>query len=163
MKGIVSRLIVAAALAALAAPALAQNTANLSVNANVRATCQVQTAAPAVTVDWDVYTAGSETASTNVVVRCSKNAVVQVAASAGAGGAAGGFARSVALGADRIGYKLSLTAGGAELSGTAAAAGFTSTGKNVDISIPIHVTLDTAVDPNVGSYSDTVVLTYTAL
>jgi len=43
------------------------------------------------------------------------------------------------------------------------AAGFTSTGKNANISIPIHVTLDAASDPNVGAYSDAVVLTYTAL
>lgn len=163
MKGIVSRLIVAAAFAAVAAPALAQNTASLSINANVRATCQVQTATPSVTINWDVYTAGSETASTNVVVRCSKNAVVQIAAGAGGGGAAGGFSRSVALGAARIGYKLSLTAAGAELPTTAVAAGFTSTGKNDDITIPVHVTLDTASDPNVGAYGDTVVLTYTAL
>ncbi len=163
MNRTVSRLVVAAAFAALATPALAQNTANLSINANVRATCQVQTAAPSVTVDWDVYTPGSEHATTNVVVRCSKGAVVQVAASAGGNGAAGGFARSVSDGTSTIGYKLSLTAAGAELPTTAVAAGFTSTGKNANISIPIHVTLDAASDPNVGAYSDAVVLTYTAL
>ena len=100
MTRCLSRLFLAAALAALAAPALAQNTASLAITANVNATCKVTTATPAITIGYDVFTPATASGFTDVQVRCTKGTTVQVAADVGLNGASGTFLRSVKSGSN---------------------------------------------------------------
>jgi spore coat protein U-like protein len=169
MQRSLSTLFLAAVLAAFAAPALAQ-TASLTINANVNASCRVAAGSttPTISIGYDVFTPASATGNVNVSVACTKGTTIQVAANTGGNGAAGGFLRSVKSGANAIGYKLSLTAGGTELADSvAASSGVPSAGKGSPVDVPIYVTLDTVADPVANPvaspYTDTVLLTYTAL
>ncbi len=167
MTRFLSRLFLAGLLAGFAAPALAQ-TANLQITANVNPTCRVSSAAPAITMAYDIF-APATTSSGNfaVQVRCTKNTTISVAASAGAHAAVApaGFARAVVAGPEVIGYTLSLTAGGAELAPGVASGSYASAGKGTDVPVTLYAQLDTAgsSDPAPGSYTDTVLLTFTAL
>jgi spore coat protein U-like protein len=171
MMRFLSRAVPALALLALAAPAFAQS-ANLAINANVQATCRVTTAAPAIAVNWDLFDNATATNSGAINVRCTKGLTVQVAADGGTHSAAGGFLRSVQNAAsDAIGYKLALSAAGAELAVNSATATTVATaGRGTDVPVNFFVTLDTAADPAgdgsgpaPGAYTDTVVVTFTAL
>jgi spore coat protein U-like protein len=160
------RVLPALALVALAAPAFAQN-ATLTINAQVNGSCRVTDLTPAINIAYDVFDAATAQNSTSVKVKCTKGTTVYISAGASASGGVPGFLRSVSDGTNKIGYKLTLSSGGAELvvGGAGVTTTIASAGKNADVSIPIFATLDTAAatDPIAGSYTDTVVLTYTAL
>jgi spore coat protein U-like protein len=161
------RILPALALLALAAPAFAQSNSTLTINAQVIKSCKVTDNNPTLGITYDVFSATSAQNFTNVKVRCTKGTTVQISAGPGANGAVPGFLRSVSDGTNQIGYKLTLSSGGTELviGGTGVTTGVVSGGKNADVIIPIFATLDTGLgtDPAAGSYTDTVVLTYTAL
>ncbi len=166
MMRFLSRVIPALALFAFAAPAFAQS-ANLAINANVTASCRVMSAAPAITINYDVFSAATAQGNFPVQVRCTRGTNISVAATAGGNSAVApaGFARAVAFGAEVIGYTLSLTSGGAELVPNAVTGSYPSAGKGADVPISLYAALDTgaAADPIPGAYTDTVVLTFTAL
>jgi spore coat protein U-like protein len=161
------RILPAIALVALAAPAFAQNTSTLTINAQVIGSCRVTDTASALSITYDVFNAATAQNFTNVKVRCTKGTTVYLSAGPSANGAVPGFLRSVSDGTNKIGYKLTLSSGGAELvvSGPGITTGVASGGKAADVNVPIWATLDTAAatDPIPGSYTDTVILTYTAL
>jgi spore coat protein U-like protein len=166
MKRFLSRVVVAAALALVADRALAQ-TAQLNINAQVNASCKVTTSGASATVNLSYdpisQTGGSQSAL--FAVKCTKGLNVWVGADAGKNGAGGAYSRSVKSGTlPVLGYKLSATAGGTELAidGTAVDSGVATAGRSLDVSVPVFVALDTNQDPAVGTYSDTVVLTFTA-
>jgi spore coat protein U-like protein len=165
MMRFLSRVLPAFALLAFAAPAFAQS-ANLAITANVSASCRVTSAAPAITINYDVFSAPTAAGNFPVNVRCTRGTNISVAATAGGNPAAvAGFARAVAFGAEMIGYTLSLTAGGADLVPNAVTGSYPSAGKGTDVPISLFAVLDTgaAADPIPGAYTDTVVLTFTAL
>jgi spore coat protein U-like protein len=165
MKPCLSRLFLAAALVALAAPALAQ-TGNLAVQATVANGCKVQNVGLGIDVAYDAF-AASNGGQADVQVRCTKNINFQVAANAGlhAAAATGGLARAVVSGADAIGYKLSIVSGGAELVPNANTGTWASQGRNTDVPVRFYAAFDTGsgVDPAAGVYQDTVVLTFTPI
>jgi spore coat protein U-like protein len=163
------RILPALALVALAAPAFAQpiNTSTLTIKAQVIGSCKVTDLTPLLTITYDVFDTNTAQNSTGVKVKCTKGTTVYLSAGASANGGAGGFLRSVSDGTNKIGYKLTVSSGGAELlvDGPGVTTGQPSAGKNTDVSVPIWATLDTVTvpDPIPGNYTDTVVLTYTAL
>lgn len=163
MTRFLSRFILALGLCTLASPALAQ--ANLAINANVLKSCKVSDAAPAITINYDLFDAATATGSASFGVRCTKDTTIQVSASAGSNGGAGGFLRSVTDGTDSLGYELALAAPGTELAIDIATNVGPSAGRAVDVPVTFHATLDQnpANDVAAGAYTDTVVLTFTAL
>jgi spore coat protein U-like protein len=164
MTRFLSRVLPALALLALATTARAQ-TATLNIDAKVNASCRVSSAAPQISIAYDVFDSATATGNFAVQVACTKNTVVQVAADAGQHGALDGFLRSVDRGGlEAIGYKLSLTAAGAALPiGVATGTGVASAGKGTDVGVTLHATLYTGGDPSAGTYTDDVLLTFTAL
>lgn len=167
MKRYLPRVVLALALVALAAPAYAANTGSLIINANVNPTCKVS-AVPAVTLNYDVFTSSTAVGTSNVLVRCTKGTTVLIAADGGLNGrdAASSYLRSVKTGAGaQLGYQLTFGTSTTEIpisAATGASTGVVATGKNSDVTVPVNVALDTSEDPTVGSYTDTVVLTFTA-
>ncbi len=147
-----------------AAPAFAQATSQLNINAQVNASCKVTTASANIDIAYDVFTPAANNGSATFQVRCTKGLTVRVAADGGLNGAAGGLARSVKSGTlPLLGYKLSFTAADPELvPNTATDSGVVTGGKASDVPVPVYVALDAAADPAFGTYTDQVVLTYTA-
>lgn len=158
MKRLLSSLVAALALILVAGTARAEP---LKVTANVLKACKV-TATTDISITWDPTLAGSASGNGGFTVNCTKDVNLNIMAN---GGANGGSltTRYVALGGVKIPYALNL--GATTLDASAASPYFvaTSTGKATDIAVILTATLDTSVDVAAGSYTDDVVVTFSAL
>jgi len=147
-------------LVAMAAPAAAQTSANLSVTATVVANCTVSAGAVAFGA-YDPTAAGAVDGSGAFDVTCTQGTVATLAL--GAGQHASGGVRRLQSGSHFLTYELYKDAGRTEAWGASGGAALTLTGapSNAARNITVFGRIPGAQNVGVGSYSDTVVISVT--